>query len=148
MTEQQTNTAETILERLARQQRESLERRSQVEKAWSSPEAKRVHEFIKRDGNVDWREFVSHCGGIMNVVALLDAQGQPDADRIIPLVDELFDKYAVTEYRGGITMTRRPNNRPYRPQRGPSVEEQRAQFPGDGGPAEEPPAYRPVTAPR
>lgn len=126
-------TPESALERIERNYRESLDRNSRIEQAWNSPETRAVRQFIVDDGNVDFREFTSHVGGIMEVVALVDEQGQPDADRIIPKVDELFAKYAVKEFAGGLTMTRRPQNRPYRP-KAAAVD---PRFPGDpGGPAD------------
>lgn len=99
--------------RLERQYRDSIERQGHIERAWASPEVSAIRELIRADGNVDWPEFVSHCGGILTVAAMVDDHGKPDTDRLIPLVDELFNKYAVTEYTG-MTMTKKPKNRPYR----------------------------------
>jgi hypothetical protein len=113
--------------RLDAQQRESIERASKISAMWGSQEAAAVRKVVQTDGNVDWREFVSHCGGIVKVVSLVDEQGDPDTERIIPLVDELFSKHAVQEFAGGMTMTRRPQNRPYR-HRKPVPE---PMFPGD-----------------
>lgn len=123
--------------RLDQQQRESIERASKVQAAWSSWEAEVVREVVRADGNVDWREFVSHAGGIMRVCELVDAEGRADTTRIIPLVDELFGKTAVTEYKGGMTVTRQPRNRPYHHSRALLASrevDQRAAFPGDGDP--------------
>lgn len=114
-------------ERLARMERESAERASRVSAAWSSPEAASIRKMVNDDGNVDFREFVSHCGGIMAVVAMVDDRGVADPGKVIPKVDELFSKWAVTELAGGITMTRSPRNRPYRP-----TGATRVSFPGDG----------------
>lgn len=84
-----------------------------IDAAWSSPEARAVHEVVQQDGNVDWRPFVQHAGGILAVVDLIDETGRPDTRRIIPLVDELFAKGAKKALQGGITMTLGPRNRPY-----------------------------------
>jgi hypothetical protein len=92
------------------------DRLNRVDNAWSSPEATAVREFVQQDGNVDWRPFVSHCGGILEVVGLVGEDGTADADRIVPLIDAMFAKTAVTKMVGGLTMTRYPRNRPYRPQ--------------------------------
>lgn len=84
-----------------------------INAAWSSPEARAVAEVVQQDGNVDWRPFVGHAGGILAVVDLVDETGRPDTRRIIPLVDELFAKSAKKNLQGGITMTLGPRNRPY-----------------------------------
>lgn len=133
MTEQPTTApfnAADVLARLERPHRQSIEHSTRVENAWNSPEAAALRRFVQEDGNVDWREFVSHCGGILKTVELVDQNGDPDPERVVPLIDELFGKFATQEFAGGMTMTRKPNNRPFR-KRGPSFEEQRAQFPGD-----------------
>lgn len=123
--------------RIENQYRDSIERQSRIDRAWASPAVAAIRELIRADGNVDWPEFVSHCGGILKVAAMVDGNGKPDTDRLIPLVDELFSKYAVTEYAGGLTMTRKPKNRPYlasgAPRRAPGPA-----FPGaeDRGPAD------------
>lgn len=116
MTETTPTKAETALEGIERRYRESIERNSLIDRTWASREVREIRELVRDDGNVDWTTFVTHCGGILNVAAMVDERGRPDTDRIIPLVDELFAKHAVTEYAGGITMTRRPRNRPYSPQ--------------------------------
>lgn len=136
--------------RLDAQQREATERAYKISAMWESREAAAVRKVVQTDGNVDWREFVSHCGGIVKVVGLVDEQGDPDTERIIPLVDELFNKFAVQEFAGGMTMTKRPQNRPYR-HRKPTPD---PTFPGDGDPesllrAEREAAQQPrTTAPR
>jgi hypothetical protein len=94
---------------------EQKDRMSEIERAWASPEAKAVHEMVQQDGNVDWRDFVGHCGGILEVVAMVDAEGRPDHDRIVPQIDELFAKHYSKQQLSGFTVTRQPNNRPYRP---------------------------------
>jgi hypothetical protein len=117
-----------VLARLEASQREILERRSRAERAAVSPEAKAIKEIVDADGNVPWPEFVKHCGGILEVVAMVDDQGRPDTDQIIPKVDELFDYlFPPQEFKGGMTMTRKPQNRPYVPRR-----VQAPVFPGDG----------------
>lgn len=95
-----------------RADQEHKDRMSRIDAAWSSPEARAVHEIVQQDGNVDWRPFVQHAGGILAVVDLVDG-GRPDTRRIIPLVDELFAKNAKKALQGGITMTLGPRNRPY-----------------------------------
>lgn len=116
------------LARLEAAQRETLERRSRIDRAFTSPEAKAVKEIVEGDGNVPWPEFVKKAGGILEVVAMVDGQGRPDTDRIIAKVDELFaELFPPQEFRGGMTMTRKPQNRPYVP-RQPKV----TVFPGDG----------------
>ncbi|GAA3595262.1 hypothetical protein [Streptomyces osmaniensis] len=111
--------AESALQRLERSQREALERRSRAERAASSAEARAVKDVVEGDGNVPWPEFVKHCGGILEVVALVDEQGRPDTDQIIPKVDALFEQlFPPQEYKGGMTMTRKPQNRPYVPGHG------------------------------
>lgn len=107
--------ADDLLAKIERQQRQSIERASQISRAWESTEARRLHDFIRADGNVDYREFVSHVGGILAAVALVDESGRPDHEQIIPKVDEIFAKYATQEFTGGMTMTRQPRNRPYVP---------------------------------
>lgn len=141
--QQQTGTEpERVLARLERQQREHLEHTSRIDRAWTSPEAVAMRQLVQADGNVDWSQFVTHCGGILKVVALAGEDGKPDTDRVIPLIDELFAKYATTEYAGGMTMTRRPQNRPYRPRSTPRPHA----FPGDGERVAEPEApSRPVS---
>lgn len=145
---------QAILDRLHETQRRSVEHASAVSAAWSSAEARAIAEVVRGDGNVDWREFVSHAGGILEVVKLVDDQGKPDTRRIIPLVDELFDKYARQEFRGGVTFTKLPNNRPY-PHARPVVQAP-VVFPEDGAEAaaellreeQEQAARRPTTHPR
>ena len=139
-----------VLERLERQQRETREHAHQVETAWKSPKAQQIREVVEGDGNVEWPEFVKHCGGILKTVQLVDDNSEPDTDRIVPLIDELFAKHASQEFQGGVTFTRRPRNRPYEPRRVPSVRAQRGRFDGDGDPYPQPdPApTRPQTHPR
>lgn len=128
-----TPTAETALEGIERRYRESIERNSLIDRTWASREVREIRELIRDDGNVDWPTFVTFAGGILVVAAMVDEHGRPDTDRIIAAVDELFAKGAVTEYAGGITMTRRPRNRPY----GPKAAAVDPRFPGDpGGPAD------------
>jgi len=115
--------------RLDQQFRESVQRTSLVQNAWDSAEAKAVREVVQADGNVNWREFVSHCGGILNACDLVDADGRADTRRIIPLVDELFAKDASKEFAGGVTYTRKPGNRPYIHSKALTAE--RVPFPGD-----------------
>ncbi|MFF2168148.1 hypothetical protein ACFVWP_46960 [Streptomyces sp. NPDC058175] len=107
--------ADDLLAKIERQQRESIERAAQISRAWESTEARRLHDFIRADGNVDYREFVSHVGGILAAVAMVDENGDPDHEQIIPKVDEIFAKYATREFTGGMTMTSKPQNRPYKP---------------------------------
>lgn len=107
MTSQPSYSGMEILEQLDRQ-------REKLDAAWTSPEAAAIRALVENDGNVDWRAFVGHCGGILEVVKMVDAQGRPDADQIIPRVDELFGKTAVTPMAGGIKMTIGPRNRPYK----------------------------------
>lgn len=129
-----------ILERLNRNQQESHERSRKIDAAWQSPAARKIREIVVEDGNVEWPEFVKHCGGILEAVAMVDEYDLPDTDRIIPKVDELFNKYAQAEVDRGSVFRRRPKNRPYVPGPGTSAgeaqaAEKRAAFPGDrGGP--------------
>lgn len=126
-------TPQSALEGIERRYRESIERNSLIDRTWASREVREIRELVRNDANVDWPTFVTHCGGILNVAAMVDEHGRPDTDRIIPLVDELFAKSAVTEYAGGITMTRQPKNRPY----GPQAAAVDPRFPSDpGGPAD------------
>lgn len=127
---------EDALGRLERQQREALERSRQIEQAWQSPAAKKMRDIVTDDGNVEWSELVKHAGGILEVVALVDEYGLPDTDRLIPLVDELFNKYEQQEIDRGSIFRRHPKNRPYVAGRGTAVGEARAAekrglFPGD-----------------
>lgn len=114
ITEQTAADLQTVREGVNRARRESDDRLSRIAAAWESPEARAVAQVVREDGNVDWREFVGHVGGILKVVELVDDQGRPDTDRIIPLVDELFGKHAKKQLQGGMTMTLGPRNRPYR----------------------------------
>ncbi|WP_399559058.1 hypothetical protein OIA45_49125 (plasmid) [Streptomyces chartreusis] len=117
-----------VLERLERSQRDAIEHRSRVDRAHVSPEARAVKDVVLGDGNVAWPEFVKHCGGILEAVALVDEQGRPDTDRIIAKVDETFAHlFPPEEFLGGMTVTRKPQNRPYVPKRPPAPT-----FPGDG----------------
>lgn len=104
-----------------------------IDDAFKSPEATRLREMIEDDANVGWREFVSHCGGILEVVKLVDENGVPDVDRVVAKVDELFNSYVQKEIDAGSVFRRYPRNRPYQP--GPSMEALRArqlgEFPGD-----------------
>lgn len=106
-----------------------------IDDAFRSPEAKRLREMILDDGNVGWREFVTHCGGILETLKLVDENGVPDVDRVVEKVDELFNTYVQKEIDAGSVFRRHPRNRPYQP--GPSMEALRAQrlgeFPGDRG---------------
>jgi hypothetical protein len=123
--------------RLDEQHRASIERASHVQNAWESPAARSVQEVVRTDGNVPWREFVSHCGGILKVCELVDADGRADTTRIIPLVDELFGKHATKEFAGGVTFTQKPANRPYVHSRAlmeARAAQKRAEFPGDNDP--------------
>lgn len=123
LTEQQLAAAR---ERLERGQRESLEASRKIDKAHASPEAEKIRDIVREDGNVDWIEFVKHCGGILNVVEMVDEYGLPDTDRIIPKVDELFDKYVQAERDRGSISVRRPSNRPYVAGRGTAAGEAQA----------------------
>jgi hypothetical protein len=148
MTEQTTPQApaqqpeqEDVLARLERIQRESRERVAQIERAFRSPEAEKIRELVRDDGNVEWLEFVKHCGGILKVVEMVDAYGLPDTDRIIPKIDELFNKWAQAEVDRGSVFRRRPANRPYVPGPGTSAGEAKAAAkrsirPGDPYPGE------------
>lgn len=124
---------EDLLARLERMQRESRERAAAIDAAFQSPEAQAIRKMIQDDGNVDWTEFVKSCdGGILAVVEMVDEQGRPDAKRIIPLVDALFEKhFGETEMQGGVIFRRHPRNRPYRP--GPGVNVAVPLMPGDKG---------------
>ncbi|MGV9227612.1 hypothetical protein ACWDPF_33650 [Streptomyces albogriseolus] len=110
-----TDEARRINDDRMRAEMERRAHRDQVDNAFRSPEATRIRELVVADGNVDWREFVVYCGGILEVVAMVDQYGRPDTDRIIPKVDELFyERYSREEYVG-MTVTRHPRNRPYCP---------------------------------
>lgn len=106
-----------------------------IDAAFKSPEAKQLREMVEDDGNVEWREFYTHCGGILETVKLVDENGVPDVDRVVEKVDELFNSYVQKEIAAGSIFRRKPRNRPYQP--GPSMEALRAQrlgeFPGDRG---------------
>lgn len=115
-----------ILARLEENQRKSREQATQIEAAWRSGEVAKIREIVREDGNVDWVEFVKHCGGILNVVAMVDDYGLPDTDQIIPKVDELFKKWAQIEVDSGSVFRRHPGNRPYIAARGTSAGEARA----------------------
>lgn len=101
-----------IDQQMADHQRKSFE----IADAWSSPAAIAVGEVVREDGNVNWRHFVSHVGGILQVLELVDENGKPDTRRIIPLVDDLFNKSyggAGRRMAGGMTMRMGARNRPY-----------------------------------
>jgi hypothetical protein len=134
-------TAAAVLERLETTMRESREKSARIDAAWRSPEGLRIRDIVREDGNVEWPEFVKHCGGILEVVGMVDEYGLPDTDRIIPKVDELFDKYVKAEIDRGSIFRRRPGNRPYVAGRGTAAGEaraaaKRAEFPGDREPRE------------
>lgn len=124
MTEQQSpetltaDDAQEILARIERQDRERRERRDQIDRAWQSPEAAAVMRFVRDDDNLpgwDLRELASKAGGILELTAMVDADGNPDPARLVPFIDGIFEETARTNLKGGMTMTRRPKNRPYRP---------------------------------
>jgi hypothetical protein len=98
-----------------RADQEMRDRASRIDAAWNSLETRELAEFVRQDGNVDWREFVSYCGGILEAVALVDEHGRPDPAKLIPRIDAMFAKTAVKKMAGGMTMTSHPRNRPYRP---------------------------------
>lgn len=118
--------AADLLAQLERTQREAREQSRNIEKAWASDAAKKIRQIVLDDGNVEWTEFVKHCGGILEVVAMVDDYGLPDTDRIIPKVDSLFDTYVRIERERGSVFVRRPGNRPYVAGRGTSAGEARA----------------------
>jgi hypothetical protein len=117
---------QTVNERLAQLQRENVQQQRELDRAWSSPECEKIREIVRQDGNVDWTDFVKHCGGILEVVAMVDEYGLPDTDQIIPRVDELFEKYAQLDADRGSIFRQRPKNRPYVPGRGTSAGEAKA----------------------
>ncbi|MGQ4397902.1 hypothetical protein ACN6K5_000904 [Streptomyces violaceoruber] len=130
MTEQQTperltdSEAEDILARIERQDRERRERRDSIDRAFNSREARAIVEFIREDGNLpgyDLRELASKAGGILELVAMVDEDGDPDPEKLVPFIDGVFNETAKTEFAGGMTMTKRPNNRPYQPRKKPAV---------------------------
>lgn len=87
-----------------------------ISDAWSSPAALAVGQVVREDGNVGWRDFVTHVGGILKVLELVDENGKPDTRRIIPLVDDLFNKSyggAGRQMAGGMTLRMGARNRPY-----------------------------------
>lgn len=132
MTEQRLtdDQADDILAQIQRRDRENREHRDQIDRAWESRQAKAITEFVRDDGNLpgyDLREIAVRAGGILNLVAMVDENGDPDPEQLVPLIDRIFNETAVTEYKGGMTMTRKPRNRPYQPQRPKPV-----QFRGDG----------------
>lgn len=101
-----------IDQQMADQQRKTFE----ISNAWSSPAALAVGQVVREDGNVDWRHFVSHVGGILKVLELVDETGKPDTRRIIPLVDDLFNRSyggAGRQMAGGMTLRMGARNRPY-----------------------------------
>lgn len=107
-----------------RKMMEARRKQWEVTAAWSSREAEAINAVIREDGNVEWRDFVSHCGGIMNVIGMVDDRGEPDTRRIIPLVDELFNKSYGGKGQamaGGMVMRLGPRNRPY-PHKRPPVQ--------------------------
>lgn len=107
------------------------ERTAMIDRAHQSPEARLIRELVLDDGNVEWREFVTHVGGILEVVKLVGQDGLPDVDRIIPKVDEIFNGHVEREIAAGSVFRRYPRNRPYVP--GPDVRVSRGPvFPGDG----------------
>lgn len=120
--------------RLDQMFKESVQRTSRVQNAWSSREAEAVRKVVNEDGNVAFGDFVTHVGGILAACELVDKNGAADTERIIPLVDELFDKFhGAQEMQGGVTFKRKPGNRPYRHRTTPPVA-----FPGDGQTYQEP----------
>lgn len=130
MTEQQTPErftdaeASDILAQIERRDREARERREAIDRAFSSREARAIVDFIRDDGNLpgyDMRELASKAGGILEFVAMVDENGDPDPEKLVPFIDGIFNETATTEYAGGMTMTKRPNNRPYRPKTPPPV---------------------------
>jgi hypothetical protein len=129
---------ESVMERLARQDREHRALVTEMDRAWHSPECEKIRHVVREDGNVDWSQFVKHCGGILEVVAMVDDYGLPDTDRIIPKVDELFNQHSEKTYQGGVVFRQHPRNRPYVAGRGTSAgearaAEQRSMLPRDPG---------------
>lgn len=111
-------------DRRVRQDQEYRDRAAKVDAAFRSKEAERIRNVVLEDGNVDdWREFVSFCGGILEVVAMVDEHGLPDTDRIIPKVDALFDKHVQKELKAGSPFRRGMRNRPYVAGRGTAAGE-------------------------
>ena len=118
---------QAIRDRTEENMRKSREHSRLVDKTWASPEVAAIGKVVREDGNVDWRQFVAHVGGILKVAELVDGNGDPDTERIIALVDDLFNEHADREVAMGSVFRRRPGNRPYKPQRAV----QPHAFPGD-----------------
>ena len=119
-------TPEMIREMNDRRVREDIERRDRAERidrAFTSPEAEKIRHVVVEDGNVEWRDFVKYCGGILEVVAMVDEYGLPDTDRIIPKVDEMHAAYVQKLRDAGHVLIPGPRNRPYVPGPGTSAGE-------------------------
>jgi len=124
-------------DRRVQQDIEHRELMTRIDKAFASPEAEKIRQVVREDGNVDWREFITHCGGILEVVAMVDDLGLPDTGVIIPKVDELFDQHVQREISAGSVFRRKPRNRPYVARRGTSAGEALLAAKGAGeGPAD------------
>ena len=107
-----------------RQEVENRERAQKIDAAFRSPAAQKIRDVVMEDGNItDWREFVRFCGGILEVVKMVDAHGFPDTGRIIPKVDELFNEHVQEDIKRGSVFRRGMRNRPYKPGRGTSAGE-------------------------
>lgn len=100
-----------VLTQLDSQHRAHREREDAIDRAMSSPAAEATARYLNADGNgITWREFLREIGGVLNLDAYLQ-DGQPDPARINPVIDAIFNRTAVTEVKGGITMRVTPVHR-------------------------------------
>jgi len=105
---------------------ERRERMDRIDRAFSSPEAQKIRRVVEEDGNATWTEFVKHCGGILEVVAMVDEYGRPDTDQIIPKVDEIHAAYVQRLREAGHMLLPGARNRPYVPGPGTAAGERLA----------------------
>lgn len=88
------------------------DRDHEIQRILNSESARSVMRFLRDDGNgIEWREFLREIGGALHLADYLDSDGQPDGDKIRPVIDTIFYRTATKEFAGGMTMRRHPINR-------------------------------------
>ncbi|MFD7772427.1 hypothetical protein [Streptomyces sp. NPDC059787] len=95
---------------LEAQQRTYREQRDAVDRVLNSPAAEATARYLHDDGNgIGFRQFLREIGGALRLDDYLE-DGRPDPARINPVIDRIFNRTAVTELQGGITMTVTPTH--------------------------------------
>jgi len=104
--------AQAGLSRLDAQHLESQRRANEIADLMNSDSAHEVQKYLAVDDNgVTWRELMTEIGGVQHLHEYLTSDGHPDPARINPVIDRIFERTAVAEYAGGMTMRRYPKNR-------------------------------------